>query len=65
MKCKVCGEEIDHEIVGAVTGIGGIDLGKGKVICEECGREITKRYIKAILSETELGVVDTILEKLL
>ena len=57
MKCKVCGEEIgDDEIV---------DLGGGKVICEECGREITKRYIKELLSEMEFGVVDTILEKLL
>ena len=56
-KCKLCGEEIEDDKI--------VDLGEGKVICEKCGREITKRYIKEILSEMELGVVDTILEKLL
>ena len=57
MKCKLCGEETEDDKI--------VDLGEGKVICEKCGREITKRYIKEILSEMELGVVDTILEKLL
>lgn len=56
-KCKVCEKEVaDDEI---------IDLEKGKLICNSCAREITKLFLKEMLTEMELGIVDTILEKIL
>lgn len=57
MKCKLCGEEIEDDKI--------MDLGEERVICEKCFIDITKQGIKEILSEIELGVVDSILDELL